>query len=381
MKQSMPIVTVSQPYDNDKEARRIPSDLSTTRNRDYITQLQEERPLIITARLAGSQSALDKLKQLRKDHFPEHRNFLEPHVTLFHHLPAHLSDRIRDFLTSALVHLRRERAEKSDDDVDNGAHKRPLFPVQVVDVMPLGTLKQRLKGIGRSKTYVSRQARAPPLLARPHAVEYSLVDYNQDRHEQTDSKKSDVNYIDLSNANKRPLGSRESPISDHHSVLDEQSGVAYQLECSPLIHLQSSMQDVFHNHLTRQDAKRFTSATHETTINLPLSDHETRLHQRTQNTSRGSRQHDQRYTLSQSSARVLHVTLQNKAPIEKAHHLYEQLHQDFGQLDSAVGQSAHLYIAAFDVWHYCNGLWEWSYAVYVESEMGEVGDTRDASES
>ena len=43
-------------------------------------------PLILTCLL--NQEAFDFFTGLRKEHFPPERNFLDAHLTLFHHLPA-----------------------------------------------------------------------------------------------------------------------------------------------------------------------------------------------------------------------------------------------------------------------------------------------------
>lgn len=55
-------------------------------------------PLIVTALLPEDlQSRAD---QLRRDHFPPERNFLNAHVTLFHALPPSCEDELRDCLAA-----------------------------------------------------------------------------------------------------------------------------------------------------------------------------------------------------------------------------------------------------------------------------------------
>jgi hypothetical protein len=47
-------------------------------------------PLILTCLI--NQEAFDFFNALRKNHFPPERNFLDAHLTLFHHLPAEEPD-------------------------------------------------------------------------------------------------------------------------------------------------------------------------------------------------------------------------------------------------------------------------------------------------
>jgi hypothetical protein len=51
----------------------------------------ENAPIIITAQMGGADQA--RANALRRTHFPPERNFLDAHITLFHHLPpAHLPE-------------------------------------------------------------------------------------------------------------------------------------------------------------------------------------------------------------------------------------------------------------------------------------------------
>jgi len=47
-------------------------------------------PIIVTAHVAPGDMAY--FEQLRREHFPPHRNFLKAHITLFHHLPGRVFD-------------------------------------------------------------------------------------------------------------------------------------------------------------------------------------------------------------------------------------------------------------------------------------------------
>lgn len=47
-------------------------------------------PIIVTAHVAPGDMAY--FEQLRRKHFPPHRNFLNAHITMFHHLPGRVFD-------------------------------------------------------------------------------------------------------------------------------------------------------------------------------------------------------------------------------------------------------------------------------------------------
>lgn len=47
-------------------------------------------PIIVTAHAAPGDVAY--FEQLRREHFPPHRNFLNAHITMFHHLPGRVFD-------------------------------------------------------------------------------------------------------------------------------------------------------------------------------------------------------------------------------------------------------------------------------------------------
>ena len=60
--------------------------------------MRDLAPLIVTAELPEAlQSRAD---QLRREHFPPERNFLNAHVTLFHAIPAPYEDELKDVLAS-----------------------------------------------------------------------------------------------------------------------------------------------------------------------------------------------------------------------------------------------------------------------------------------
>lgn len=53
-------------------------------------------PIIVTAH--ASSDDMDYFDLLRREHFPPHRNFLDAHITMFHHLPGRV---FCDILTAA----------------------------------------------------------------------------------------------------------------------------------------------------------------------------------------------------------------------------------------------------------------------------------------
>ena len=55
-----------------------------------------DAPLILTAELPEDLHA--RFTDLRTEHFPPERNYLEAHVTLFHALPAQCEDEVRRYL-------------------------------------------------------------------------------------------------------------------------------------------------------------------------------------------------------------------------------------------------------------------------------------------
>jgi len=57
-------------------------------------------PLILTARIADED--LEPFNALRKQHFPRDRNFLNAHLTMFHHLPGQHVEEIKSVLASAV---------------------------------------------------------------------------------------------------------------------------------------------------------------------------------------------------------------------------------------------------------------------------------------
>ncbi|AMM51910.1 hypothetical protein TH61_12980 [Rufibacter sp. DG15C] len=76
----------------------------------------EQAPLILT--LAIMPEAQAYFDQLRKQHFPKERNFLDAHLTLFHHL------------TLPEQELR--------ETILKGCQRQASFPLQVTGLMPLG---------------------------------------------------------------------------------------------------------------------------------------------------------------------------------------------------------------------------------------------------
>lgn len=62
-------------------------------------------PIIVTAH--ASADDMDYFDQLRREHFPPHRNFLNAHITMFHHLPGRV---LSDILTLAEEVLARNEA-------------------------------------------------------------------------------------------------------------------------------------------------------------------------------------------------------------------------------------------------------------------------------
>ena len=68
--------------------------------------MAETAPLIIT--LAIDQPSQDYFTQLRDQYFPRHCNYLEAHITLFHHLPSDLtmiSDVLQTLAKRAIMEL------------------------------------------------------------------------------------------------------------------------------------------------------------------------------------------------------------------------------------------------------------------------------------
>lgn len=59
--------------------------------------MQTDAPLILT--LALNAEAEDFFNGLRQQHFPPERNFLNAHLTLFHHLPPHEPQVLEDVET------------------------------------------------------------------------------------------------------------------------------------------------------------------------------------------------------------------------------------------------------------------------------------------
>lgn len=55
-----------------------------------------DRPLIVTAELPAELQA--QANALRQAYFPPERNYLDAHVTLFHAIPAHCEDELRQVL-------------------------------------------------------------------------------------------------------------------------------------------------------------------------------------------------------------------------------------------------------------------------------------------
>lgn len=74
-------------------------------------------PLILTLQL--DEASHQYFNQLRQQHFPPERNYLEAHVTLFHHLPGSGQDAIHQHLRGL-------------------AATQPLLPLQVSGVRFLG---------------------------------------------------------------------------------------------------------------------------------------------------------------------------------------------------------------------------------------------------
>lgn len=57
-------------------------------------------PIIMTARMGAADQAW--ANALRRSHFPPERNFLDAHITLFHHLPGSALGEIRELLRAEL---------------------------------------------------------------------------------------------------------------------------------------------------------------------------------------------------------------------------------------------------------------------------------------
>jgi hypothetical protein len=62
--------------------------------------MMANEPLILTARVADKD--LEPFNALRKQHFPQERNFLSAHLTMFHHLPGQHVEEIKNVLASAV---------------------------------------------------------------------------------------------------------------------------------------------------------------------------------------------------------------------------------------------------------------------------------------
>ena len=74
-------------------------------------------PFIVTL---GLDDALqDRLERDRRRYFPEHRNLIPAHVSLFHHLPSDAEPEVRATLAETCAAL-------------------PPFPVDITGIMPLG---------------------------------------------------------------------------------------------------------------------------------------------------------------------------------------------------------------------------------------------------
>ncbi|ALJ00517.1 2'-5' RNA ligase family protein [Rufibacter tibetensis] len=71
----------------------------------------EANPLILTLTL--NQEAFDFFTQLRTEYFPPERNYLQAHLTLFHHLPPS-ENSVLDTLTEICKHQKAMDLEVSD---------------------------------------------------------------------------------------------------------------------------------------------------------------------------------------------------------------------------------------------------------------------------
>lgn len=61
-----------------------------------MSETDAHRPLIVTAELPAELQA--RANGLRRAHFPPERNYLDAHVTLFHAIPAHCEEELRQVL-------------------------------------------------------------------------------------------------------------------------------------------------------------------------------------------------------------------------------------------------------------------------------------------
>ncbi|WP_337270703.1 2'-5' RNA ligase family protein [Oryzifoliimicrobium ureilyticus] len=57
-------------------------------------------PIIVTAHVVSED--LEFFNALRRRHFPAERNFLDAHITMFHHLPGRYLEEIKDIATDVL---------------------------------------------------------------------------------------------------------------------------------------------------------------------------------------------------------------------------------------------------------------------------------------
>ena len=81
--------------------------MSTTPQTDKMTL----PPIIVTAHAAPGDMAY--FEQLRRKHFPPHRNFLNAHVTLFHHLPGRVFDEASSLAQAVVAQTQPFTAEVS----------------------------------------------------------------------------------------------------------------------------------------------------------------------------------------------------------------------------------------------------------------------------
>lgn len=78
--------------------------------------MEDARPLILTLSLDGASASF--FNTLREAHFPQERNYLKAHLTLFHHLPA----------TEPMIHETLLEVSK----------EQPPFSLQVAAVVSIG---------------------------------------------------------------------------------------------------------------------------------------------------------------------------------------------------------------------------------------------------
>lgn len=65
--------------------------------------LTENEPLIVTAEL--DEASFQFFNALRQKHFPPERNFIDAHLTLFHHLPGDLTEKLIEELEEMAANL------------------------------------------------------------------------------------------------------------------------------------------------------------------------------------------------------------------------------------------------------------------------------------